>query len=332
MLKNLKGFWFVYGLFGAIGLAWLLPGWGAPGGWLQASFTTKLGVFVIFFLQGLSLPTEDLARGLKLWRLHCFIQTFIFLGGPLVAALLSWPLRESMGEVLWLGLMFLAVLPCTISTSVVFSTQAGGNVAAALFNTSLANVAGIFIVPTVMVWLASAEGGDIPLLPLLGKVLMLLFLPLVLGQLARFLIAPLRIWAFANRKRFSTVNSSIVLFIVYCSFCGSFQSRFWVDVPVPAMLWAVVVTLVLLLVLRGLLYAMLRTAKVSYAEAATAFFCGGQKTLAAGVPLAQGIFAAGGYDLGVILLPLMCYAPLQFTLDGVIVGLLQQKHAASTTG
>ena len=329
MLRNLKGFWFVYGLFGAIAMAWLVPEWGGPGGWLQPSITTKLGVFVIFFLQGLSLPTEDLARGLKLWRLHGFIQATIFIGGPLLAALISWPLRSSMGEMLWLGLMFLAILPCTISTSVVFTTQSGGNISAALFNTSLANVAGIFIVPVVMVWLSNTEGMEMPLMPLIGKIVLLLFLPLLLGQLSRFFVKPLRDWGQVNRKRFGSVNSSIVLFIVYCSFCGSFQSRFWEGVPLPSMLLTVGLTLLLLVLLRLLLFLMLRTAKVSYPETMAAFFCGAQKTLAAGVPMAQGIFAASGFDLGLILLPLMCYAPLQFTLDGIIVGILQSRPEAA---
>ncbi|MEM9226671.1 MAG: bile acid:sodium symporter family protein [Verrucomicrobiota bacterium] len=329
MKKHLGDFWFIYGLFSVIGLAALLPQWGAPGGWLISSVTTKLGVFVIFFMQGLLLPTEELARGLKLWRLHTFIQAMIFIVGPGLAALLAWPLRETLGESLWIGFLFLAILPCTISTSVVFTTQVGGNVAVALFNTSLANIAGIVIVPSFCAWLIETSGEPMPLLPLIGEIVLLLLVPLLIGQVLRFLAPVAKNWAVARQPFISRMNSGIVLFIVYCAFCGSFQSQFWKLVDGQVLLLTVGLTLVLLMALKVMLFLALRVAKVAYPESVAVFFCGCQKTVAAGVPMAQGIFALSAYDVGLILLPLMCYAPLQFTLGGIIVGLLEKKASRS---
>ena len=49
-------------------------------------------------------------------------------------------------------------------------------------------------------------------------------------------------------------------------------------------------------------------------------FCGGQRTLAAGAPMAVTIFQSGpalpGVDPGLLLLPLLCYHPLQLFLAG----------------
>lgn len=326
MIKLLKDYGFVWGLLAAIGLAWLLPGWGAPGGWLQAAVTTKIGIFIIFMLQGLSLPTEELRRGLTLWRVHVFTQGFIFIGIPLLAYLLLLPFNASLGDDLRVGFLFLAILPCTISTSVVFVTQSGGNVAAALFNTSIANVAGIFIVPSFCAWLAKAEGESMPLLPLIGMIVLLLLVPLLVGQILRFLVPVARTWAQWNRKLIGRLNSGIVLFIVYCAFCGSFQSRFWEGLPGGVLWLAFGTCLVLLLLVMLVLYGLVRLVKFPYAEAVVAFFCGGQKTLAAGVPMAQGIFAMSGFDMALILLPLMFYAPLQFALGGVLVSRLQVTH------
>ena len=41
--------WFLAGLFAAVGLAWIFPGAGAPGGWLHPGITTKLGVALCGF-------------------------------------------------------------------------------------------------------------------------------------------------------------------------------------------------------------------------------------------------------------------------------------------
>ena len=48
-----------------------------------------------------------------------------------------------------------------------------------------------------------------------------------------------------------------------------------------------------------------------------AIFCGSKKSIAAGIPMAQLIFA-GDPRLGLILLPLMIYHPLQLVICGVL--------------
>jgi sodium/bile acid cotransporter 7 len=48
-------------------------------------------------------------------------------------------------------------------------------------------------------------------------------------------------------------------------------------------------------------------------------FCGSKKTLASGVPLARLIFGAHP-GLGMMLLPIMIYHPLQLLVCGVLAG------------
>jgi solute carrier family 10 (sodium/bile acid cotransporter), member 7 len=56
-----------------------------------------------------------------------------------------------------------------------------------------------------------------------------------------------------------------------------------------------------------------------------AMFCGSKKTLASGVPMSKLIFA-GNPGLGLILLPIMIYHPLQL----VICGFLAERWAKRT--
>jgi solute carrier family 10 (sodium/bile acid cotransporter), member 7 len=55
------------------------------------------------------------------------------------------------------------------------------------------------------------------------------------------------------------------------------------------------------------------------AERITALFCGSKKTLASGVPMARVIFGAAP-GLGLILLPIMLYHPLQLLVGGWLAG------------
>jgi solute carrier family 10 (sodium/bile acid cotransporter), member 7 len=61
----------------------------------------------------------------------------------------------------------------------------------------------------------------------------------------------------------------------------------------------------------------------SYADKVAAMFCGSKKTLASGVPMAKLIFGAHP-GIGLILLPIMIYHPLQL----VICGMLAQRWGA----
>ncbi|MCH2155838.1 MAG: bile acid:sodium symporter, partial [Opitutales bacterium] len=75
---------FLIGVCVSVSLAWLLPQLGSSGGLLRSEIMTKLGVFVIFIIQGLTLPTNELRDGLFQWRLHLFCQGSNYLLLPLL--------------------------------------------------------------------------------------------------------------------------------------------------------------------------------------------------------------------------------------------------------
>jgi sodium/bile acid cotransporter 7 len=67
----------------------------------------------------------------------------------------------------------------------------------------------------------------------------------------------------------------------------------------------------------GVVQVTIRAARLDDADASAALFCASQKTLAAGVPMAQLIFGAHP-GLGLILLPVMLYHPLQLMVHGMM--------------
>jgi len=92
MTTLLKKHAFTLWLLAAVGLALLFPGLGSKGGFLRPELTTQWGVAVIFFLQGLSLPTRSLAAGYQPKRLHVFVLSWNYLWFPVVMGLLLVPM------------------------------------------------------------------------------------------------------------------------------------------------------------------------------------------------------------------------------------------------
>ena len=282
--------------------------------------TTKLAVAFVFFVQGLTLPAKALRDGASQGRLHLGVQGFCFLFFPLLGLTMDALIGAKLSPDLRLGFLFLCVLPSTIIMAVVLAAAAGGNVAAAIFNAVLSNVLGVFLTPIWVAWLMKSSGGDQSLASVLGEVCVLLLVPLAIGQIVRRLGAKAK--ADANKKRLTHFSNATILFIVYAAFCNSVQTEIWRNQGMGTLVWSLVgVGLLMTAAVTGarLLGKVLRLAPN---ERIVMIISGSQKSLATGVPLANVIFGAHP-GLGVILLPVMIYHPIQLFVCGWLAG----RHA-----
>ena len=206
------------------------------------------------------------------------------------------------------------MLPTTVSTAIVFTAVAGGNTGGAVFNATLSNLLGIALTPLWTRWLMQAGGRSLPLGPVILDIALLLLVPLAAGQALRPWLGR---WADARRARLAAVNSGIVLFIVYAAFAGSVRAGVWERYGASTILLAVAGVLLLFGVVMGAVALTVRAARLDRGDASAALFCASQKTLAAGVPMAQLMFGANP-GLGLILLPVMLYHPLQLMVHGLM--------------
>jgi sodium/bile acid cotransporter 7 len=141
-----------------------------------------------------------------------------------------------------------------------------------------------------------------------------LLVPLAAGQLLRPLLGA---WAARHKQQINVVDRLTILLLVYTSFCDSVKRGVWSTnglVPVLVTIAGALVLFVLVMGVAGLACDALR---LSPPDRIAAVFCGSKKTLASGVPMAQLIFGARP-GLGLILLPIMIYHPLQLIICGAL--------------
>ncbi|MFP4156281.1 MAG: bile acid:sodium symporter [Opitutales bacterium] len=328
MSPFLKKHAFTFWLLLAVALAILFPEPGTRGGFLHPEVTMKLGVWVIFFLQGLGLPTSELAAGYRPKRLHGFVLSWNYLLFPLVVGLLAWPLSLLLPRDLILGFWLLSIMPTTVSSAVVFSTVSGGNTSNAIFSTVFSNLLSVLLVPVVAVtYLAAETEAQVPLLPLFRTLFLLIVLPLILGQVVRKVV-PTR--AAAVAKKAKPLGNWIILFIVHCAFAGSVSSGFLDGLSAATIAAVIGSTIALLLLISALVWASSAWLQVAHRSRISGFFCASQKALATGLPLATSILAAapGVVDAAAVLIPLMVYHPAQL----VLAGLLSNRWAKQQAG
>lgn len=242
------------------------------------------------------------------------VQVFTFGVFPLIWLASNKLLGSHVPSLLMLGFFYLCALPSTISSSVALTGSAGGNVPAAILNASLSSVLGVFLTPLLVSLVVGRGDGGIDLGSTLLDLCMMLLLPLVLGQFLRRWLAGF----FGRYKRYtSIIDKLVILLLVYAAFCNSMVSGIWQQQGNGVLLSAVLGSAVLLAIILWMTTRTARTLRFNNADEIAAVFCASKKSLAAGVPMAALIFGSNP-GLGLILLPIMIYHPMQLIVCSIL--------------
>ena len=323
LVSKIKKEWFIVGMVLAIVFATFTSELGRSGGWLNLQVIVSIGVGIVFFLHGLGLSPKDIKAGVKNWRLHIFIQLATFAFYPLIWLLFDDVFLSLMPSALAFGFCYLFVLPSTISSSVTMTGVAKGNVPGAIFNASLSSILGVFITPFLIQIFMKFEGVELDYMSSVKSILLLLILPMVAGQLSRPFLS-----AFAKKHKavIGKIDKYVIILIVYNAFCDSIFNRIWSDFSIETLALSIAICVVVLLFVVHSIQWLASRSKFSLADEAAVVFCGTKKTLAAGIPMAKLIFVADP-NLGMILLPIMLYHPIQIFYCAI----LANKYAAKAT-
>jgi solute carrier family 10 (sodium/bile acid cotransporter), member 7 len=294
---------FVVALVATVAVATLLPCQGTG-----ASVVRVLGwlaVASLFFVQGARVSHAALAAGAEHWRLHAAITCATFLLFPLLGLGLWVAVPDALPRSLWSGVLFVCVLPSTVQSSIALTSIARGNVAAAICSAAGSNLAGLFLTPIVFGLLCGAHENVISLVGL-RQVILQLLLPFVAGQLLRPWIGQ---WAERNRSILTMTDRGSILLIVYAAFSASVVQGLWHRVPVATLAALALIDAVLLTTVLLIMTSLSRALRFDRADESAIVFCGSQKSIVSGVPIAGALI--GGPALGLFLLPVMIYHSMQ---------------------
>jgi sodium/bile acid cotransporter 7 len=258
------------------------------------------------------LITEPSVAGGSHWRLHLWVMCSTFVIFPVLGVLFAWWAPINVDPALYTGFLYLCILPATVQSAIAFTSLAGGNVAAAVCSASASSLLGIFVSPLLVGLVMNMHGAE-GSLEQVGKIMLQLLLPFVLGHLSR----P---WTGAfvakHKKWISKTDQTSILLVVYSAFSEAVVNGIWHKVGVGSLLFIVVVSLVLLAIVIGINVFAARRFGFSKADEITIVFCGSKKSLANGIPMANILFPTAA--IGMMVLPLMIFHQLQLMLCAVL--------------
>ncbi|XP_026634591.1 sodium/bile acid cotransporter 7 isoform X3 [Microtus ochrogaster] len=305
LLERARKEWFMVGIVVAIGAAKLEPSVGVNGGPLKPEITVSyIAVATIFFNSGLSLKTEELTSALVHLKLHLFIQTFTLAFFPatiwLFLQLLSvTPINE------WLlkGLQTVGCMPPPVSSAVILTKAVGGNEAAAIFNSAF----GSFLL---------GSSSSVPFTSIFSQLFMTVVVPLIIGQIVRRFIKD---WLERKKPPFGAVSSSVLLMIIYTTFCDTFSNpHIDLDKFSLVLILFIIVSVQLSFMLLTFIFSTRNNSGFTPADTVAIIFCSTHKSLTLGIPMLKIVFA-GHEHLSLISVPLLIYHPAQILLGSVLV-------------
>ncbi len=317
---------FILALFGSIFFAWLMPDIGRSRDVFSLGDAANWGVSVIFFFYGLRLSKEKLVNGLKNIKLHALVQVSTFVLFPVIVlcAMYLFGGFNATGNMyyLWIGAFFLATLPSTVSSSVVMVSIAGGNLPAAIFNASISSFIGVFVTPLWMGIFLSEIDGSSGIGEVVVKLIFQVLVPVGLG----FFFNPRFGWFAEKHKKILRVfDESIIVLIVYTSFCDSFYKKMFEGFPIAIIGELSFFMIALFIVAMLVIYGICKLLKLDLPDSITAVFCGSKKSLVHGSVMSKVLFGSSSVT-GIVLLPTMLYHAFQLIIVSILAKKIAQKH------
>ena len=287
--------------------------------------TVLVLVVVLFFVQGFKLPAENIITGLTNYRLHIFIQIFIFIIYPIYFFFLLKIVSPFLDSRIVIGFYALSALPTSVSSSTVFTCSAGGNVSGTMFNVVLSNIAGVFISPLLISLLLSTSGQGLPVdevFRILVDLFIKMVLPIIAGQAARQFVKK---FAEKNKKKLNTLSNIIILAMLLFAIAGSGKMFSFEKLKMlifPFILLIVTYPLILIIIsMSGKMFGFNREDRIS------SIFTASQKTLAMGLPLLTTYFASIPELIGYAIMPILFYQAYQLIVCALVFNRIKMISA-----
>ena len=310
ILKLLRPDPFVQLLIFTIILATLLPvyGYGAK----IASIISQIGIFSLFFLNGIRLPRQEVREGIKNWQLQGSIYFWVFAVMPFVGWGLSNIMISYIPETLAIGILFLGVLPSTVQSATAYNSLANGNVTASVIASAILNLTGVIVTPLLFATLASSSGFHISY-EIFLRICLILLLPFFLGQLMQKYWFD---WLNKRKQLVTYMDRGAIAIAVYVAFSGAVVAGIWSHIAVNEFFILSAILIIFLII--AFMGAWFMSGLLSFArnDRKAIMFAAAHKSLAIGAPLAAILFPHE--TAGIILLPILMYHLLQLIISAPI--------------
>jgi len=304
MMVFLKKNWFFAGILVVVLMAFGIP---SLGQWAREYRILSVGIFLAFFITGLTLETSSIGTELRRFR----APVAAMISSLVVIPLLFWLLAVlALPPEFVIGVCIIATAPVTVAAGTVMTDLGRGNVSLSLFICVLGNFLAVFTIPfSLKLLLSFGSDIELPVLRMLFGLALTVLVPTILGQLVRPLVKGKLA---RRRKAFSIFQQCVVLLIIFNAVASSTDRILQAGT-------AVIVVLVFMIFLHSLVlvmnYALSRLIGLDRPSTTAFTIHTSQKTLTVSYLVWAGYFAT---QYPMALIPGIGYHLTQTIMDSIV--------------
>jgi len=279
------------------------------GFFLKGNHGPEVLIFIIFIISGLLIESDQIKAGIQDIKSTVLALAVIIIIAPIAAGLICLlPLETGVA----IGLFIVAVMPTTLSSGIVMTGTAGGNMAHALLITILSNFIGIFSIPVILSILLSSLDQQKELMidrgAIFFKLTILVLFPLIIGIMSKAVVFKT---GQLGQFKLQVVNQWMIIGVVFIALSGVKQvilgsglSFFYILVLVSGFHLMLLGSCFLLVIFFG----------VEKGRYESIFFMGSQKTLALSAMIQVTYFS----EFGTALLVCVLHHIVHLMMDGYL--------------
>ncbi|OCG22341.1 hypothetical protein A9G22_07930 [Gilliamella sp. App2-1] len=284
-------------------------------------YLTSFAIGLLFFMHGAKLSFQAIVVGIKNWRLHLLIFATTFVIFPILGLMMQLLVPNFLSQDIYLGFIYLCVLPATVQSAIAFTSIAKGNVAAAVCSASASTLLGVFITPLLVGLLMHTQAStSMNIIDAISSIMLKLMLPFIVGHLSRRFIGK---WINKYKSVISKIDRLSILLVVYVAFSDAVVNGIWLQVGFLSLLNILFFSIILLTIVLFITTYSARFLGFSKEDEITIVFCGSKKSLASGIPMASVLFPIS--IIGIMILPLMIFHQIQLMICAFLAARYAQQ-------
>ena len=279
------------------------------GFFLKGNHGPEVLIFIIFIISGLLIESDQIKAGIRDIKSTVLALAVIIIIAPIAAGLICLlPLETGVA----IGLFIVAVMPTTLSSGIVMTGTAGGNMAHALLITILSNFIGIFSIPVILSILLSSLDQQKELMidrgAIFFKLIILVLFPLMIGIVSKAVVFKT---GQLGQFKLQVVNQWMIIGVVFIALSGVKQVILGSGLSV---FYILVLVSGFHLMLLGSCFLLVIFFGVEKGRYESIFFMGSQKTLALSAMIQVTYFS----EFGTALLVCVLHHIVHLMMDGYL--------------
>ena len=288
------------------------------GRWFKSNHGPNTVIVSIFLFSGLLLNTRQLKAGIEDFKSILIALAVIYIAAPAIAVLFG---MAPLSTAVKIGIFLVAVMPTTLSSGVVMTAAAGGNMAQALMITVIANGLSVFVIPvalsSLLILIGDTTAIAIDKSAIMVKIVLFVIVPLFIGIIVKLFDM---VDAFARRcsSKLQLMNQCLVLLIVWMALSEARHAILDDKEMTGIIVASVFIFHGLVLTVAGL---FIKLFKLGHGRRESILFMGGQKTLPLSVILQVSLFS----QFGIALVVCVMHHIVHLIMDSYLVGRLKRR-------